>query len=572
MKIFLNKLRKFFAAPVFESDKERTQSAGLLYQIITVIWILPVLLVAMGSLGGRAEVFFPAVVISAGLLFLMAITQMGWVGLANTFITALIFLVFCFADYQNAGNVQPSTLITAVAIIMSGLLLGRRAPLVMAALIAVSHAFIVNLQIQGRIQISSAPAVGSENMVITGIMVLIIGFLFQFVISRLVFALDQARKNEKELQEIGASLEQRVAERTKALETSSEVSRRLASILDPHELTDAVVNEVRDAYNYYYAQIYLFDNTGENLVLTAGTGEAGIGMLKRGHSLPKGIGLVGRAAENNESILVADTSQNADWLPNELLPHTRAEATIPITIGNRVLGVLDVQDDVTNDINPGDITLLESLASQVAISLRNAESYARAEAALQEAKSLVENAPEAIIVVDLETGLFTDPNENAVNLYGLSREELVKVGPAQMSPPTQPDGKDSTKSAMEKIGEAMQGGTAVFDWMHRNAQGLDIPCEVRLVRMPGERPRVRASVTDITERKHSEELTRLRARQQEALNLITQRIQSATTVESALQVAARELGRALGMKPTLVTLEPSALTSSNTDSDRLKQN
>jgi PAS domain S-box-containing protein len=371
--------------------------------------------------------------------------------------------------------------------------------------------------------------------------------------------LKEVQEFNRELEDLSANLEKRVADRTKALETSSEVSRRLASILDPRELAGAVVNEVRDAYNYYYAQIYLFDNTGENLVLTAGTGVAGAEMLKRGHSLPKGSGLVGRSAENNESILVADTSQNADWLPNELLPHTRAEAAIPITIGNRVLGVLDVQDDVTNDINSGDITLLESLASQVAISLRNAESYARAEAALQEAKSLVENAPEAIIVVDLTTGLFTDPNENAVKLYGLERDDLVKVGPAQMSPPTQPDGRDSTGKAMEKISEAMQGKNPVFDWMHRNAHGQDIPCEVRLVRLPGDKPRVRASVTDITERNRLQELTALRARQQESINLITQRIQAATTIEDALQVAARELGHALGKRQTWVALEPSAL-------------
>jgi Flp pilus assembly protein TadB len=77
--------------------------------------------------------------------------------------------------------------------------------------------------------------------------------------------------------------------------------------------------------------------------------------------------------------------------------------------------------------------------------------------------------------------------------------------------------------------------------------------------MPGEHPRVRASVTDISERKHLEELTAQRARQQEAINLITQRIQAATTIEDALQVAARELGHALGKRQTLVALEPSAL-------------
>jgi hypothetical protein len=95
--------------------------------------------------------------------------------------------------------------------------------------------------------------------------------------------------------------------------------------------------------------------------------------------------------------------------------------------------------------------------------------------------------------------------------------------------------------------------------MHRNAQGQDILCEIRLVRLPGARPRVRTTVTDITERRRIEELTRQRAQQQEALNLITQKIQSTTSIESALQMAARELGHALGMRQTLVTLDPKEL-------------
>jgi PAS domain S-box-containing protein len=121
--------------------------------------------------------------------------------------------------------------------------------------------------------------------------------------------------------------------------------------------------------------------------------------------------------------------------------------------------------------------------------------------------------------VDAETGLFLEPNGNAEKLYGLAREELVKVGPADMSPAVQPDGRPSLESAIEKITEALHGGAPVFDWMHRNAQGQLIPCEVRLVQLPAAgRKLVRASVTDITERKRAEEQLRQQAAYLNALN------------------------------------------------------
>ena len=59
---------------------------------------------------------------------------------------------------------------------------------------------------------------------------------------------------------------------------------------------------------------------------------------------------------------------------------------------------------------------------------------------------------------------------------------------------------------------------------------------------------------DITERKQIEELNRRRAQYQEALNRITQEIQGTTSVEAALQIAARELGHAMGMHQTLFSL------------------
>ncbi|MCP4363392.1 MAG: GAF domain-containing protein [Chloroflexi bacterium] len=173
-------------------------------------------------------------------------------------------------------------------------------------------------------------------------------------------------------------LEQRVDERTRALTASVEVSRSLSTILDPSELVIEVVEQVRTAFSYYHAHIFLFSEDRHFLEIVGGTGEAGQIMLSRKHTLPAGQGLVGQAALHNKPVFIPDVSQSPDWKSNPLLPDTKAEIAVPIAIGEQVLGVLDVQHDVTGGLTDEDVQLLQAISYQVAIALQNAQSFDRA--------------------------------------------------------------------------------------------------------------------------------------------------------------------------------------------------
>jgi GAF domain-containing protein/HAMP domain-containing protein len=193
-----------------------------------------------------------------------------------------------------------------------------------------------------------------------------------------------------QLRETIDTLEERVAERTRELQTVVNVSHRLASILDISDLLRQVVNTTKETFDYYHVHIYLLDELGQTLSLAEGYGEAGAALKQQGHDIPLAAfkSLVARAAREGQIIRVENVREAPDWLPNPLLPETQAEMAVPIQLGHEVVGVLDVQSAQVGGLTQEDEVTLQILANQIAVAVRNARLFSQTQDALYQAQKL----------------------------------------------------------------------------------------------------------------------------------------------------------------------------------------
>lgn len=220
-------------------------------------------------------------------------------------------------------------------------------------------------------------------------------------------------------------------------------------------------------------------------------------------------------------------------LPREELIGLSVGEILPKAAGQSLLQFLQPflsnLDDTHIEFNSGEVEarsasgrdfFVEINASRLAsvdedvyvVSLRDVTDRRAAERALRDNeeryRALVENAPEAIVVLDVDAGRFCDANDNACQLFNLARKRLLSVGPEAISPRMQPDGTPSFGVRRGFVDRALEGEHPTFEWLHRDAGGREIPCEVRFSRLPaGERRLIRVSITDISERKRNEELS-----------------------------------------------------------------
>lgn len=387
-----HRIKELISPPVVE-DKTQALSVKLLNTSVLVMIIattlVPLLIFVSSVLEEDKMIALVSgwimAIIVVGLWYLM---RRGHIKLVSylfsfAFITALTAITFLYGGIRNSGTVA-----FGLVLILSTLLLARRQDAYLfTTLVLVIMVVAYFAELQGFVRPQPRQGVSTADLIIYTSVFALIGALLQFAVRNLNDAIERAQASEQAaaeanylLQGMNAELESRVAARTQALVTSAEIGRTVSTILDKVQLVTTVAQEIRDAFNYYQVHLYLLNKSGDTLELVAGAGRAGVELVRQQHKVPVERGLVGRAARTNQPVLAPDVNQVEFWLPNPLLPDTRSEITVPIALGGKVLGVLDVQQNVRNGLGQSDADLLLSISGQVAVALENARLLAEARA------------------------------------------------------------------------------------------------------------------------------------------------------------------------------------------------
>lgn len=183
--------------------------------------------------------------------------------------------------------------------------------------------------------------------------------------------------------------EDAIRRRNEYLAVSAEIGKLVTSTLDLNSIFARTVNLINDRFKFYYAGIYIVEETGFNAVLREGTGAAGIELKKQNHTHQVNAkSVVGKVAIDGQPVIVNDIASNPLFVPNPLLPDTKAEAAIPLRIGNRIIGALDIQATTEGAFTDDSISVLQTLADQVAVAIDNARSFELSQQAVMEMREI----------------------------------------------------------------------------------------------------------------------------------------------------------------------------------------
>ena len=210
----------------------------------------------------------------------------------------------------------------------------------------------------------------------------------------------------EELSSVYRFLEGKVEERTRQMRIAAEVAQAVTSSPNLQELLERTTSSIVERFGYYDSSIFLIDDSGKQAVLIEHAGASRQRSAKEEIKFEVGSrSMVGWVTQNNQPRMAADVSQDPFYAKDELLSETHSEAVVPIAIGSRVLGALDVQSKDVDAFSNEDMAVMLTLANQIATAIQNIRLLEGTQINLEEA-SLLYNASRQIAKAENEAEVF----------------------------------------------------------------------------------------------------------------------------------------------------------------------
>ena len=191
--------------------------------------------------------------------------------------------------------------------------------------------------------------------------------------AKLVNLTDELMTLTDELRDANMKLSKRAVQ----LEASNQVGQQVTSLLNQQELLTAIVNLIQAKFGYYFVGVLLLNEAKNSLVLQASTGGDKSQFVEQyiNIALDSQSGIIAWVGQTGQPYMANDVSQDSHYLALAALPDTQAELTLPLRVGDDLMGVLDIQGDQLAAFNAEDQRVLQTLANQIAIAIRNARLY-----------------------------------------------------------------------------------------------------------------------------------------------------------------------------------------------------
>ncbi|MEJ2758780.1 MAG: GAF domain-containing protein, partial [Anaerolineales bacterium] len=445
------RIRQILAAPVFEDSREKNRKSRItnttLLAALAASFLLMIGILLTNPNPGLLLAFLVFVQISmvVGLVFLRR-------GRVNEVTIGVIFFIWVAFAVQSIlfGTVFNPMLPSLIMIIyMAGLMIGNQA----AILYAVLSAIMVGLTVLVEVNEMITPVIQSDTTKFSIQLGVIYFLMAGLVILSNRFSRENVQQLEKtsqalaesetEKEELKTYLEQTVEENTrqlerrnKYLEAAALVGQRAISTFNLQEMLDTIANEISQQLGFYHTGIFLVDERREWAVMQAASSEGGKQMIARNHRLAVGKqGMVGFVTSIGQPRLTQDIELDRIHSVAPELPDTRAELTLPLKTRDRIIGAIDIQDTNPNAFTNEDVSVLQTMADQIALAVENTRLFEQAQQNLEEIQRVYGEYSQQAWVETYQKNLLSSYRYAGGTISKLEKENVPELTGNKISSP-----------------------------------------------------------------------------------------------------------------------------------------